>query len=86
MSTTPDNIGQQMQLERLLLDATGMAEGASQRSRERALAVALNARYGDHPITPKGVSKWFARGRIPGPWLMRIASLPEQPLNLADYA
>lgn len=74
-----------MQLDRLLRDATGMAEGSSQRAQYHALAAALNARHGTHPITPKGVSKWFERGRIPGPWLMRIAGLPSKSLNLSDY-
>lgn len=74
-----------MQLQRLLIDATECAEGSSQRSQHVALAEKLNARHGAGSITVKGVAKWFERGAIPGPWLMKIAALPKKSLNLADY-
>lgn len=76
-----------MQLEKLLLDATESVEGASQRSQHIELAKRLNAKHGDKgSISVKGVEKWFERGSIPGPWLMRIADLPRKPLNLSTYA
>lgn len=74
-----------MQLNKLLHDAAGLAEGASQRSMHAALAARLSAIHGAHPITAKGVAKWFARERIPSPWLMRIVALPDTNINLNDY-
>lgn len=76
-----------MQLDRLLLDATGALEGSSKRSQYAMLAEALNA-DGDEKITAKGVGKWFARGLIPSRWLMRVAALAEKRkgATLNEYA
>lgn len=75
-----------MQLNKLLADATAAPPGASQRAQHIALAAMLNKRHGAGSITLKGVAKWFERGSIPGPWLLKIAALPKKPLNLANYA
>lgn len=75
-----------MQLDRLLSDATGMPGGASKNSRQTALSVMLNERHGAGSISVKGIAKWFERGSIPGPWLLRLAVLPKNKLNLSDYA
>ncbi len=75
-----------MQLDRLLLDVTGSQEGASRRSQAFALTDMLRERHGSDAITEKGVMKWFERGSIPGPWLMKIAALPSPPIDLSQYA
>lgn len=75
-----------MQFQRLLADATGSDPVASQRSQHAALARLLNERHPDKSISLKGVAKWFERGSIPGPWLLKIAALPKKPLNLSNYA
>lgn len=75
-----------MQLERLLSDATQLPASASRRQKQLRLTELLQQRYPDHSITYKGVAKWFERSSIPSAWLLRIASLPKKPLNLATYA
>lgn len=74
-----------MKLDALLRDVTGSPEGASQRSQHQILTDMLNARHGDGSISLKGVAKWFERKAIPGHWLMRIAALPNKPVNLSKY-
>lgn len=75
-----------MQLEKLLLDATQMPAGTSQRAQHMRLAELLNERHGEGAITLKGVEKWFLRRSIPAPWLLKIVTLRDPALNLADYA
>lgn len=75
-----------MQYANLLRDATESDSSVSQRAQHIALTERLNAKFPQDPITLKGVSKWFERSSIPSKWLLRIASLTEPPLNLANYA
>lgn len=75
-----------MQLDRLLSDVTQMPEGTSRRQQHMKLAEMLQHRHGADSISVKGVAKWFERGSIPSTWLLRIAALPSEPLNLAVYA
>lgn len=75
-----------MQLNRLLLDVTGLPAGTSRRQQHIRLAELLQERHGPTSISVKGVEKWFERGSIPSTWLFRIAALPAKPLNLAAYA
>lgn len=75
-----------MRLNDLLRDATGSSASASQRSQHMALTVQLTEKYGDGAITAKAVAKWFERGSIPGPWLMRIAAVSKTKIDLSSYA
>jgi hypothetical protein len=75
-----------MNLDQLLADVTKLPTGTSQRQQHIRLAELLNERHGAGTITVKGVEKWFGRKSISGPWLLKIAALPDKPLNLAKYA
>lgn len=75
-----------MRLNDLLRDATGSDASASQRSQHLALTEQLVERYGEGSISAKGVAKWFERGSIPGPWLLRIAAVSKTKIDLSSYA
>lgn len=75
-----------MRLNDLLRDATGSAPSASQRSQHIALAAMLSERFTDTPISAKAVAKWFERGSVPGPWLLRIAAVSKTKIDLSTYA
>lgn len=80
------NRQQAMQLDKLLSDATGCDPSTSKRFRQLKLTEQLNEKYPEHPITEKGVEKWFERGSIPSDWLVRIIHLPAKSLDLRRYA
>ena len=74
-----------MKLDALLTDATQSHPSASRRSREIALVDLLNDKYPHDPITHSGVAKWLECGSLPAKWLIRVISLRNPPLNVADY-
>ncbi|API60583.1 hypothetical protein BSL82_15870 [Tardibacter chloracetimidivorans] len=59
-----------MNLDKLLIDATGLNEASSARQRHHALQQML-AEDG-HSISAKGVGKWFERESLPATWLVNI--------------
>lgn len=75
-----------LQLEKLLADVTQLPPGTTRRQQHLKLTELLQERHGEAAITYKGVAKWFDRKSIPATWLLRIAQLPPEPLNLAHYA
>lgn len=74
-----------MQYDRLLADVTGLGPAASQRAKHMKLTAMLQDKHGEDAISLKGVSKWFERGSMPSGWLVRVAALPQPPLDLTTY-
>lgn len=75
-----------MQLDKLLVAIVGSVPENGRAAAYRKLSVMLNKKHGAGSISHKGIEKWFERGSISGPWLMKLAALPNKPLNLSDFA
>lgn len=77
-----------MQLDKLLLDATGALPGAPHRSQCNKLHAMLTTHGGDDVPTLRAILKWFERGHIPGERLFQIsraAAAEGREINLANY-
>lgn len=79
-----------MQLDRLLLDVTGLPVGTSKNQQYHTLAGMLReAEDSFERVSVKTVEAWFLRKSIPSARLMKIASAAQahgRPINLTEYA
>jgi hypothetical protein len=78
-----------MQLDRLLLDSTGLPAGTSKNQQYSRLAAMLSEAEDSQTVSVKTVEAWFLRKSIPSARLMKIASVAQshgRPINLTEYA
>lgn len=78
-----------MDLEKLLLDATGALEGSSRRSKCEKLVTIIERHPGDLPPPPLStVLQWFRRGSLPAGRLVQIVkavSADGRELDIRNY-